>query len=97
MQEINIKLWRHSEEQDWSAEVHGTLHEHISTRTLDDMVEYVLVAAQQALLESEVPPGATPTDLLPMRQRPLRGLARAGKSGIHKVDLAPRRRTRQSI
>lgn len=51
MHEINIKLWRHTEEQDWSAEVHGRRHEHISTKTVDELVEYVLVATQQALLE----------------------------------------------
>ena len=38
MKEINIKLWRHSKEQDWSAEVHGRLHEHISTKTVDKLV-----------------------------------------------------------
>lgn len=54
MQEIKIKLWRHTEEKDWSAEVYGRLHKHISTKTVDEMVEYVLVAAQQALLD----PGA---------------------------------------
>jgi hypothetical protein len=42
MHEINIKLWRHREEQDWSAEVHGRRHEHISTKTVDELVEYVL-------------------------------------------------------
>lgn len=53
MQEIKIKLWRHTEDQDWSAEVHGRLHEHISTKTVDELVEYALVATQQALLEPE--------------------------------------------
>jgi hypothetical protein len=55
MQEINIKLWRHREEQDWSAEVYGRRHEHISIKTVDELVEYVLVATQQALLETEAP------------------------------------------
>jgi 3-oxoacyl-(acyl-carrier-protein) synthase len=58
MQEMNIKLWRHTEEQDWSAEVLGRLHEHISIQTVDELVEYVLVATQQALLEAEVRPSA---------------------------------------
>jgi hypothetical protein len=57
MQEIKIKLWRHDKEKDWSAEVRGRLHKHISTKTVDEMVEYVLVAAQQALLEPEAPLG----------------------------------------
>jgi hypothetical protein len=51
--EIKIKLWHHNEENDWSAEVCGRLHKHISTKTVDDLVEYVLVAAQQALLEPD--------------------------------------------
>jgi hypothetical protein len=84
MQEINIKLWRHTEEQDWSAEVLGTLHEHISTKTVDELAEYVVVAAQQVLLEPEAPPGnsAMPGDL-PGRKQPRRSVARAGTSGIH--------------
>jgi hypothetical protein len=56
MQEIKIKLWRHDEEDDWSAEVYGRLHKHISTETVDELVEYVLVAAQQALLEPDARP-----------------------------------------
>jgi hypothetical protein len=51
--EIKIKLWHHNEENDWSAEVCGRMHKHVSTETVDDLVEYVLVAAQQALLESD--------------------------------------------
>jgi hypothetical protein len=57
VQEIKIKLWRHTNERDWSAEVHGRLHKHISAKTVDEMVEYALVAAQQALLEPEAVPG----------------------------------------
>jgi hypothetical protein len=56
MQEIRIKLWHHDEENDWSAEVYGRLHKHISSETVDELVEYVLVAAQQALLEPETRP-----------------------------------------
>jgi hypothetical protein len=62
MQEIKIKLWRHKE-RDWSAEVHGRMHKHISTKTVDEMAEYVVVAAQQALLELEAPSGCQPFDL----------------------------------
>jgi 3-oxoacyl-(acyl-carrier-protein) synthase len=88
MQEINIKLWRHMEEQDWSAEVHGRLHEHISTKTVDELAEYVVVAAQQALLEPEASPGnsAMPGDL-PERKRPRSSVAKAGTSGLHIAGL----------
>jgi 3-oxoacyl-(acyl-carrier-protein) synthase len=88
MQEIKIKLWRHTEEKDWSAEVYGKLHKHIATKTVDELVEYVVVAAQQALLDPEGPPGniAKPGDL-PVRKRPRSTVAKAGISGIHIVAL----------
>jgi 3-oxoacyl-(acyl-carrier-protein) synthase len=84
MQEINIKLWRHMEEQDWSAEVHGRLHEHISTKTVDELAEYVVVAAQQALLEPEASPGngVMPGDSSG-RKRLRSSVAKARTSGIH--------------
>jgi hypothetical protein len=84
MQEIKIKLWHHTEEKDWSAEVYGKLHKHISTETVDELVEYVLVAAQQVLLEPEAPPGnsAMPGDL-PVRKRPRSSVAKVGTYGIH--------------
>jgi hypothetical protein len=84
MQEIKIKLWRHSEEKDWSAEVYGKLHKHISTKTVDELVEYVLVTAQQVLLEPEAPPvkSAMPGDF-PVRKRSRSSVAKAGASGIH--------------
>jgi hypothetical protein len=77
MQEIKIKLWRHTEEKDWSAEVYGKLHEHIATKTVDELVEYVLVAAQQVLLEHEAPrPSAMPGDS-PVRKRSRSSVAQA--------------------
>jgi hypothetical protein len=48
---FTIKLARNQSEQDWSVEIDGKLHDHISTRTLDDLVEYALVLAEQNLLE----------------------------------------------
>jgi hypothetical protein len=48
MQEIRIKLWRHDKD-DWSIELHGRLHKHISSVTVDQLAEYALVAAQQEL------------------------------------------------
>jgi hypothetical protein len=48
VREIKIKLWRHGED-DWSIEVHGRLHSRMSSVMVDELVEYALVAAQQAL------------------------------------------------
>jgi hypothetical protein len=83
MQEIKIKLWRHTEEKDWSAEVYGKLHKHISAKTVDELVEYVVVATQQALLEPEAQPGNTamPRDLTG-RKRPRSSVMSPGTSRI---------------
>jgi hypothetical protein len=59
MQEINITLWRHEEENDWSVEFAGRLHRHVSTKTVDELVEFALVAAQEAEMKRAVPPGKT--------------------------------------
>jgi hypothetical protein len=52
---INVILSRNLTEKNWSVEIDGNLYEHISTKTLDDLVEYALIAAQQSLLEVETP------------------------------------------
>jgi hypothetical protein len=49
MQEIKIKLWRNAQAQDWSLEILGKRHEHIGSDTVNDLVEYALLAAQQEL------------------------------------------------
>ncbi len=53
MREINIKLWRHEQAEDWSVEIDGKFHRHVSATFIDELVEYALVAAEQALLEPE--------------------------------------------
>jgi hypothetical protein len=62
MEAISISLSRNSSEKDWSVEIDGTLHDHISTQTLDDLIEYALLVAQQNLLENEAPIGTSETD-----------------------------------
>jgi hypothetical protein len=51
MKETNIRLLRNPEEKDWSVQIDGKLYDHISTNTLDDLLEYTFIAAQQSLLE----------------------------------------------
>jgi hypothetical protein len=58
---INITLSRNLKEKDWSVEIDGKQYEHVCTNTLDGLVEYALVAAQQSLLESEVQPDSSET------------------------------------
>jgi hypothetical protein len=37
MQQIDIKLWHHSEQENWTIEIDGKLHQHVSTKTVDDL------------------------------------------------------------
>ena len=65
MEAMTIRLSRNQSEQDWSVEIDGKLHDHISTRDLDDLVEYALVVVQQSLLPCPPTDGwrvAPPTD-----------------------------------
>jgi hypothetical protein len=57
MKSINIVLYRNRGRQDWSIEIDGTRHNHVSTSTLDALIEYASVVAQQDLLASEEPVG----------------------------------------
>jgi hypothetical protein len=59
MEAIKISVSRNHSEQDWSVKIDGTLYDHISTRTLDDLVEYAVVVAQQHLLERETSTDST--------------------------------------
>ncbi len=56
MQQINITLWCHEKENDWSVELAGRLHGHVSANAVDELVEYAVVAAQEA--ERELVGGA---------------------------------------
>jgi hypothetical protein len=62
MEAINISLSRNYSERDWSVEIGGQRYDHISTRILDDLVDYALIAAQHNLLESEALTSGSETD-----------------------------------
>lgn len=49
MRTLNIKLWHHGDTQDWSVEINGVLHSHVSSMTVDALTEYAVVYAQQLL------------------------------------------------
>jgi hypothetical protein len=51
MREINIKLWRNDELLDWSMEINGRFHEHISNEGLTDLVEGALIVAAKSLIQ----------------------------------------------
>ena len=48
----NIKLWRNDQAQDWSIEIHGLLHEHVSSEIMEDLVECALIVAEKSWTEA---------------------------------------------
>jgi hypothetical protein len=54
MQEIHITFWTHEQGESWSVEINGRFYSHISTTTVDELVEYALVAAEEALMNPGV-------------------------------------------
>jgi hypothetical protein len=52
MQEINIKMWRNDEAQDWSIEINGLRHEHVTSEIMEDLVECALIVAERTLTEA---------------------------------------------
>ena len=51
MREINIKLWL-DDAQDWSIEINGLRHEHVSSEIMEDLVEVALILAEESLTEA---------------------------------------------
>lgn len=58
MQEIHITFWTHEQVESWSVEINGKFYSHISTTTVDQLVEYAVVAAEEAILNPEAPIGS---------------------------------------
>jgi hypothetical protein len=50
MREIHIKLQRNDELKDWSMEINGRLHEHVSDAGLTDLMEGALIVAAKSLI-----------------------------------------------
>jgi hypothetical protein len=51
MQEITIKLWR-KETADWTVEINGLRHEHVSEEIMEDLSTCALILAQGLLTEA---------------------------------------------
>jgi hypothetical protein len=50
MHEINVKLWRNHQQQDWSVEINGTRHDSLTIETIEDLMERALIDAEKAML-----------------------------------------------
>ena len=53
MREINIKLWHNHGSGDWSVEIDGLRHEHVSAQEMEDLVEAAMVVAEKSLIGAE--------------------------------------------
>jgi hypothetical protein len=54
MQKLEIMLWMNDKRDDWSIEVNGLLHEHVSSRVVEDLVECAVLVAESSLIEAEL-------------------------------------------
>ena len=46
MEEIRIRLWRDEQCQDWHVEINGLRHMHVSSQSLEDLVEAAVITAE---------------------------------------------------
>jgi hypothetical protein len=50
-QEIEIRMWHNDESLDWSVEINGRRHEHITSEIMEALVECALIVAQMSLTQ----------------------------------------------
>ena len=51
MQEIKIRIWLNSAD-DWSIEINGLRHGHVSSKIMEAFVETSMIMAQKSLIEA---------------------------------------------
>lgn len=52
MQQLNVKLRRNQQEQNWSVEINGRSHDFISIEEVDELVKRALINAQESLTDA---------------------------------------------
>jgi hypothetical protein len=50
MKEINLQIWRNEEAGDWSIAINGLRHEHVTSQTLEDLVEHAVIVTEKSLV-----------------------------------------------
>jgi hypothetical protein len=53
MQRIKIDLWHNDELLDWSIEINGLRHEHVTIEIAETLVECAMIVAQKSLITAE--------------------------------------------
>jgi hypothetical protein len=49
MKQLKIDLWHNEEAFDWSIEINGMRHEHVTSEILEALVECALIVAETSL------------------------------------------------
>ena len=49
MLQIKIDLWHNDEMLDWSIEINGLRHEHVTSEVIETLVECALIVAERSL------------------------------------------------
>jgi hypothetical protein len=49
MQQIKIDLWHNNEMLDWSIEINGLRHEHVTSEIIETLVECAVIVAEKSL------------------------------------------------
>jgi hypothetical protein len=54
VEEIWIMLWWDEQGRDWNVEINGHLHLHVTTRSVEDLVEAAVITAEQAIEQATI-------------------------------------------
>jgi hypothetical protein len=83
MKELNLQIWRNEEPGDWSIAINGVCHEHVTTQTLEDLVEHAVIVTEKSLVgptlvsSGNVPPPAVPQGVIQRQEARIQELAQS--------------------
>jgi hypothetical protein len=83
MKELNLQIWRNEEPGDWSIAINGVRHEHVTTQTLEDLVEHAVIVTEKSLVgptlvsSGNVPPPAVPQGVIQRQEARIQELAQS--------------------
>jgi hypothetical protein len=83
MKELNLQIWRNEEPGDWSIAINGLRHEHVTTQTLEDLVEHAVIVTEKSLVgptlvsSGNVPPPAVPQGVIQRQEARIQELAQS--------------------
>lgn len=54
MEEICITLWWDKQGRDWNLEINGHVHMHLTSQSVEDLVEAAVITAEQVIEETTI-------------------------------------------